>query len=69
MRKHFRIVKSALGYVAEMNTRWAIGDSIAFADYEDTWMPMGGTHQIIEEAKKDIEDYKITTKFEVVYEE
>jgi hypothetical protein len=70
MRKHFRIVKNGFGYVAEMNTRWAIGDR--FLDnprWEDNWMPMGLTHQTIDEAQKDIEDYKISTQFEVVYEE
>lgn len=70
MRKHFRIVKSGLGYTAEMNTRWALGDRyLNNPNWEDNWMPMGGTHQTIDEAKKDIEDYKINTQFEVVYEE
>ena len=70
MRKHFRVVKSGLGYVAEMNTRWAIGDRVvAGTTWEDNWMPMGCTHQTIEDAKKDIENYKINTQIEVVYEE
>jgi hypothetical protein len=70
MRKHFRIVKSALGYTAEMNTRWALGDRyLNNPNWQDNWMPMGITHQTIGKALKDIDDYKISTKFEVVYEE
>lgn len=70
MRKHFRIVRSGLGYTAEMNTRWALGDR--FTDdprWEDNWMAMGGIHQTIDEAQKDIESYKINTQYDVVYEE
>lgn len=70
MRKHFRIIKSGSGYTAEMNTRWALGDRyLNNPNWEDNWMPMGLTHETINEAQKDIEDYKNNTKFEVVYEE
>lgn len=68
MRKRFRIVQSKLGFCAELNTRWKIGEE-TFRDMEDSWMAIGGNHETLEDAKQDIQYWKDSLDISVVYEE
>lgn len=69
MRKKYRIVKSSLGYSAELNHMHMIEGQSIEDDWPDSWMAIGGHHQYIDDAKKDIEYWKDSTQFDVVYEE
>ena len=44
------------------------GESIR-DDWPDSWIAIGGHHETIEGAKQDIEYWKASTQFEIVYEE
>ena len=69
MRKRFRVVQSKLGYSAELNTRWMIGEK-TFKDMEDNWIGISVKHhETIEEAKADIQYWKDNIDTKVVYEE
>jgi hypothetical protein len=69
MRKKYRIVKSSLGYSAELNTRHMVNGESIRDDWPDSWIAIGGHHETIEGAKQDIEYWKASTQFEIVYEE
>lgn len=69
MRKRFRIVQSKLGYSAELNTRWMVGE-VTFKDMEDSWIGISAKHhETLEDAKADIQYWKDSIDVTIVYEE